>query len=376
MKLPVIFASPFRGWFFSGSLSAFLLVLPWVLQLYWPMSFMPLHGWFWWHQHEMVYAIAVPYIIGFLLTASQNWTGLQPVTPKQTMFMLLIFWLARLAILMSINLWMVAIISAIPILLASFFLGKILFKAKNFRNLVMVVLLILFAVSEQIQLLYPHYVSRWATFSIMLVVFLMTILGGRVIPFFTAKRLNQSKAVALVWLDRFFLIIQIAFAASMLVTGSTLVSRLLALTVFLCGFVVWVRWQSKALWQVPLLWGLHLAYLGLVLGWLVFALIPVQSYGLHTQAIAGIALMIVAFGGRVSLAHSGRALQPPRRFTLALGLLVLAVCFRVFLPLLFSDLHFHVQYLLPAVFWTLAFLAFTSAYIPVWFQRRKDGQPG
>ena len=88
---------------------------------------------------------------------------------------------------------------------------------------------------------------------------------------------------------------------------------------------------------MPLLWSLHLAYfwiavapLGIALWSLGLALAPSQA--LHALAVGGMGGLILAMLARVTLGHTGRALQPPAAMPWAFALLNLGCAARVFLP--------------------------------------------
>jgi uncharacterized protein involved in response to NO len=67
------------------------------------LSWNPYDGWVWWHMHEMLFGFAVAIIVGFLLTAIQNWTG-QPSISSWSLFALFCLWLApRFLLLFSIG---------------------------------------------------------------------------------------------------------------------------------------------------------------------------------------------------------------------------------------------------------------------------------
>ena len=86
-------------------------------------------------------------------------------------------------------------------------------------------------------------------------------------------------------------------------------------------------------------------------------------------AMAGLILAMIA---RVSLGHTGRALEPPAGMTLAFILLNLACLSRVLLVLL---LPFAALWL-AGVCWTLAFGLYAWRYGPMLLKSRVDGHPG
>jgi len=376
MRLPVLFSTPFRSWFFLGNLAAAVLLIPWLWQWINPLSWQPIHSWFWWHQHEMVYAIAVPFILGFSLTASQNWTGQSPITPIQTCILISIWLLSRFTLFLDVPLLALALFEIIPIVASALLLATLLIKHKNYRNLILVAILILFAVIDACSILLPTYIQQWAHASIYLVIVVITLFAGRVVPFFTSRRLKQDQAEAIKALEITLMAGQLMALILMSTLPDSIISRCFAVTVGLLHLVRWGRWQSKELWRIPLLWSLHLAYFAIASGWLLVGLLQTTSLGLHMLAIGGISVMIIGFSGRISLAHTGRGLNPPRRFSWAIYFILASLAFRVILPSLFGPMNFNIQYIVAGTFWIIGFGLFLSAYAKVWLNPRPDGQTG
>lgn len=76
----------FRPFFLFGGMWSALHVLLWVLfQAGWIS--LPLQDPMVWHAHEMIFGFASAMVAGFLLTASQNWTGIQGVHGKKLKFL-------------------------------------------------------------------------------------------------------------------------------------------------------------------------------------------------------------------------------------------------------------------------------------------------
>ena len=371
-----IFSSPFRIWFFSGSLCASLFILPWISQFLVATNWQPLHGQYWWHQHEMIYAITVPFILGFLLTASANWTGESPITPKQTVIIVCLWWLARIAIALNLPLLLIVFLELVPLLTAAALLARLLIRHNNRRNLVMVAMVLLLAVSDAMQLLYPTLIQQWSRFSILVIILLISIFGGRVIPFFTASGLGIAKVLPINALEKTLLVSQFGVSCLLPFLTTNLLLQILSGLVAAGHLWRWVRWQSRGIWHKSLLWGLHLAYLFIVLGWVVVAFRGFDSLSVHALAVGGIGLMAMAFSARISLAHSGRPLKPAAYLSLALLFMVAAVIFRVWIPMLFNVDSVLLQYLVSGSLWTLSFGTFTVFNVLIWFSPRVDGKPG
>ncbi len=196
------------------------------------------------------------------------------------------------------------------------------------------------------------------------------------IPFFTASGLGVQKVLPINWLEKSVLAIQFALTCLLPFFATNLYLQLATALLFAGHAWRWFRWQQRGIWSKPLLWSLHLAYLLIVLGWLAVAWRGLDSFALHALAIGGIGLMVVSFSARISLAHSGRPLVPAAYFNLTLLLMVAAVIFRVWIPMLFNVDSVLICYIVPGLFWTLSFGTFTVFNTLIWFRPLADGKPG
>ncbi|HBZ96020.1 MAG TPA: short-chain dehydrogenase, partial [Pseudomonas sp.] len=133
------------------------------------------------------------------------------------------------------------------------------------------------------------------------------------------------------------------------------------------------RWHLRGVWRVPLLWSLHLAY-----AWLLLATLGMAAWHLgwltqpslanHALAVGAMGGLILAMMARVSLGHTGRALQPPKAMTWAFGLLNLGALIRVAAGSSWLWLA--------ALCWAVAFALFAWYYASMLCQARVDGHPG
>lgn len=142
----------------------------------------------------------------------------------------------------------------------------------------------------------------------------------------------------------------------------------------------WLRWRPWITLGVPLLWSLHFSIKALAFGLILLGLsylipeIP-SNHIWHLLTIGGIGGVILAMISRVSLGHTGRALQPPKLMSLAFISMVLASVVRSFGPwgwpentLMFIDIS--------ALLWLISFGLFVIFYGPMLIKSRADGRPG
>jgi uncharacterized protein involved in response to NO len=381
----------FRPFFLTGTvfgifavalwIAAFLGALPQALS-----TWSPLGGWLGWHQHEMPFGLATGIVAGFLLTVVQNWTG-RPGLRGRPLIILVGLWCAtRLCWLAGLP-WAFAAATGLAFLLfLAFVTGHTLWKVKQKHNYLAPCTVLLLALADALALAgiasgRGDWQSNASMAAIWLIVALMAMIGGRVIPFFTQMGLRRKEPiVSWLWLD----VALMAGALGLAVLAAvgygrepqapfTLVFAALAVGhAFRLG-----RWYDPGIWHVPLLWSLHLACLWMVVGFAGLALfhggwLLSSSFALHALTVGAMGGLILAMVSRVSLGHTGRALQAPPAMTWAFILINLGAAARVLL----AFWHTPIGLALAAVCWVAAFGLFVWHYAPMLCRARVDGRPG
>lgn len=375
----------FRPFFFAAGLSSLLLMILW-LGMYQRNADI-LHGMNAqiWHAHEMIYAYLMAVVVGFLLTAIQNWTG-QKMLNGPGLLLLLLLWLAArlLPFIDGFPLWGQAIVDCSFLLAAFTAMAVPILKSKSWRQIGILSKVLLMAVAHIVFYLGLLGVVekgvQWGLYGTFYMVLALTfVMARRVMPFFIEKGLGGGvKINNSVIVDRASLILLVLYVAFEMFWPSTLVYVVAAL-LFAAHGVRLVLWYQQGIWKKPLLWGLYTAYVFLVLG---FAL-KVTAYFtfispfiiLHCFAF-GIAMFTIAMMSRVSLGHTGRAVSdPPKILTLMFGSMVIAFVVRVVMPLV-APLQYGMWVGVSQVLWIVVFLIFTVTYCPMLFKQRVDGKSG
>ena len=339
-----------------------------------------------WHAHEMVYGYAIAVLVGFLFTAVPNWTGrLTPTGWSLALFALL--WLAGRGVMFikTLPAPLIALIDTAFLVCAGIALLIPLLKAKNYRNLGVVGIVFGLAASNSvfhlaILELVDYSAATALLLGLALVVLMMIIMGGRVIPAFTANALPGSTAqrnmryetpaiVAAV-----VLVICIAFPVLhhfapplMIVTGGLNALRIKS-------------WDTLSTLRTPILWILHVGYMWIIVGLLLAGasaftpLIP-RNAAIHALSTGAIASLTLGMMTRTALGHSGRPLKLSPSITWSYVMINLAALLRVSGVMLSPDLQKY-SLLAAATAWALAFLIFIIVYLPIFFRARIDGKPG
>lgn len=375
-----LFALGFRPFYLLAAVLAVVAIPVWVFALYGAIS-TPIAGMLW-HAHEMLFGFAAAVIIGFLFTAGRNWTGLDTPSGGQLAGLAGLWLAGRVAMLSGGGLWVALIdIAFLPIAAAA--LLRVLIKAKSWRNYFVGILPGLLAASNVLFHLALHGVipadpMMGMHLALGLIVVLETVIGGRVIPMFTANSIRGIKQ----WRNARFdlsagLVTGIALA--LWATNADVWAGAVSLLAAILQLVRWGGWNPWATRKTPLLWILHLSYLWIPLGLLLLAasqwgLVP-RSAGVHALAIGATGGLIIGMMTRTALGHTGRMLVAGRTETIAYALVQLAAVLRV-LTVAFIPAAGMLGIHLAATAWVLAFALYLWRYAPFLLYARVDGKAG
>ncbi|MBD8511222.1 NnrS family protein [Photobacterium sp. WH77] len=389
LRIPPFLRLAFRPFFLAAGLFSVITMLIWAG--FWSgFMLFPMYGNpVWWHSHEMLFGFTGAVIVGFLLTAVQNWTGVPGISGWKLGLVFAIWLIARVALLVMAPhaVWM--ILDLLWLAMALLFLAIPIIRNRQWRNVlflpVLFLLLFLNTRMHGIVLGWSHVpLSTVALQTTLLIAVLMTVMGGRVIPFFTARGTQTEPITRIPWREYLALWPMWAVFLSLLLLPPEHPSMwfgVLCMFAALAQIPRLARWRTGSTFRIPLLWMLHLAYYFTVVG--VFLLgvsqvFPQQlaySISLHVITVGGIGGMILAMVVRVSLGHTGRALQTGKLIFAAFVTLLMAVLVRTLLIVMFPGLTQH-AYILSALLWAVAFGLFCIVFWPILTQARADGHPG
>lgn len=387
MAIPPILRLGFRPFFLLGALLALIAIPLWIGAFLggWSLP-TPMNGWLAWHRHEMVFGFAGAVIAGFLLTAVQTWTG-QPSLSGKPLAVLVVLWLlARFSWWQPVPL-VLLLSNSIFLLAVAITMARLLWAARQNSNYPIVVVLLLLVATNLLTLSgvlqnNDAWQRQGSLTAVWLVLAMITLIGGRVIPFFIFRGLlKPAQVAAWPWLDWSLLIGTVLTAAlsasGFLMQNTHWASGVLLLLLGTGHAIRLMRWLDIGLLRVPLLWSLYLAYAWLVIGCMGLALWALglsvsEGQALHALTVGTIGGLILAMMARVSLGHTGRALELPKGFVIALVFVNLATLLRVIGP----SISYTTAMYLAAAGWSLAFLQFAVVYGPMLCKTRVDGHPG
>ena len=378
---PAVLSFGFRPFFLLGALWAALAMALWVAmlagKLTLPTAFDPVS----WHAHEFLFGYLGAVIAGFLLTAVPNWTGRLPVT-GWPLAALTAAWLAgRAAVTVSLGLPPIVVAIAdltLTVALAAL-LGREIVAGRNWRNLPVVGLLVLFGCANALF----HWEAASGAYAaqgmglrmgLAAVLMMIAVIGGRIVPSFTRNWLTKQGAGRLPTppMQRFDLAALGLLLAALLAWVAAPLAPITGMALALAGLVHlarMARWAGHRTLAEPLVLVLHLGYVFVPLGALAGAveILGPRWVGTgsaqHLWMAGALGLMTLAVMTRATLGHTGQALTAGRGTIAIYAAVIIAVLARIAAgawPEAADMLHS-----LSGTSWIAAFAGFAALYGPL-----------
>ncbi len=371
--------------FFLAALIFGLVVVPlwwltWRGQILLKGPFVPVD----WHVHEMIFGYGAAVIAGFLFTAVPNWTGRMP---KQgwPLVLLAVTWLAgRLAVagILPLPAMAVAVLDCSFLLMVGVIFLIEVVAGRNWRNMKVVVPLgLLLAANGTFhgEVMSTGTANVAGRLGLAVIIFLITLIGGRIVPSFTRNWLAAHNAehlpASFSRLDTVTLAIgALALALWAIYETGAVVACLLVPAGVLNLFRL-ARWRGWSAWRSPLLLMLHIAFafvpLGMIAAAAGAATVISTAAGLHLLGIGAMGGMTLAVMIRATRGHTGRDLTAGPALTLAFGLVVAAALARAVIG--HGNLAGVDGITLAAVLWTAAY-GIASVRLGPWLIGQKSGR--
>jgi uncharacterized protein involved in response to NO len=373
---PALLSYGFRPFFLLGSVYAGLEVLAWLPMFQGELSLGTAFSGVDWHVHEMLFGYVAAIIAGFLFTAIPNWTGRLPLQGGPLLVLVLVWLAGRVAVALSAEIgWLAAALIDIAFLaLMAAAVAREIVAGKNWRNLKIVAVLALLAVTNLAFHLEAHVegVASYATrFGIGLVILLIMIVGGRIVPSFTRNWLARQDPGRLpAPFDRFDVACMVLSAASLLLWAIRPDGRATAALLAAAGVanaVRLARWAGDRTIADRLVLILHVGFAFVPLGFLLNALAAIggiaPSAGVHAWTVGAIGIMTLAVMSRATLGHTGQPLSASPGLQAVYAVVAIAALARIAAAVLpdWSMALLH----LAAFAWAAAFLGFAGLYAPL-----------
>jgi uncharacterized protein involved in response to NO len=372
----------FRPFYLLASTFAALSIALWGLQFtgWLPRPYLPAPIW---HAHEMIFGFALAVIVGFLFTAGRNWAN-QPTPSGWRLAALAGLWVAGRVLVLTPFGWAAAIVNAAFPLAAAVALAIPFYRARNRRNYFFVALLALMGLAELCVHLDQLGVIRlpgWFGIRLALdvVLFIVAVMGGRVIPMFTNNGVPGAGATRQPALEKLALGAVLALLAA---DALQLEGPLLALVAAVAAgahLVRWLLWRPWKTLRAPIVWVLHVAYAWIVVHLAFRALVALgwlpASAATHALTVGAIGGMIIGMITRTARGHTARPLRADGYEVACYVMVLCAALVRVFAPLAVPALTMPAL-LGSAALWSAAFGLYALRYWPVLTRPRLDGRPG
>ncbi|MBI5910150.1 MAG: NnrS family protein [Betaproteobacteria bacterium] len=372
----------FRPFYLLAGLFAALSVPVWMAQYAgWLGGYVIIAGPLW-HAHEMLFGYALAVIVGFLFTAGRNWTN-QPTPTGASLAAIAALWVAGRVLVFTPYAFAAAAADTAFALAAAVAIAVPFVRSGNRRNYFFVALLLGMGLANLafhlgMAGLLDLPVQRGLQVGLDLVLFIMVVMGGRVIPMFTMNGVPGVFCVRLPWIERLATgSVLVLLAADVIGAPDAIIGPIAAVAAaaHAARLGLWRPWRTL---KTPIVWILHFAYAWIVLA---LALRALAAFDLVPAGLATHALTVGAIGGltlgmmtRTSLGHTGRPLRAGRAEVFCYAAIQLAALTRVFLPLAFPSLTLH-AIVGSGLLWSAAFGVFTVSYWPILSRPRADGRP-
>jgi uncharacterized protein involved in response to NO len=396
---PVFFQQALRPFFLGAAVYAVVVMLLWLLSLE-GLFLMPSRFAISWHAHEMLYGFAGACIAGFLLTAVPNWTGRLPVRgwPLAALFGLwviscepvmfgLVFLLAWPFSTQGHHVFLIADIlmpftSIIFLLVLAGIIVNEIVTGRNVRNALVALVISGFALlntalnAAAFLDLDHDVISAMLRGSVMLVILLVTLIGGRVTPSFTRNFLARRNEGKLPTPANTFDTVSIA---ATIIAGSVWSISPQAIPVGIVMLLVGgmhfyrlSRWCGNKILGEPLVLVLHLAYLWVgagffLAGMAVFTSVPEQT-AVHAFTVGAIGTMTLAIMTRAGLGHTGHPLVADAAIVSAYIFITASAIVRVGAEILDAD---PVWLYVSGLLWVAAYGTFVLRYFPILTKERR-----
>ena len=336
-----------------------------------------------WHAHEMLFGFALAVIVGFLFTAGRNWSG-QPTPVGLPLATLAALWVAGRVLVLTPFAWTAAVVNAVFPLACAVVLAIPLVTARNHRNYFFVGLLLVlsgaslaFHLSALGVIPTPAWIGIQVALDVLL--FIMAVMGGRVIPMFTNNGISGANATRRPLIEKAALGSLIALLISDAMGLPPLVVAAIAVLAALVHLARWLLWRPWKTLNNTLVLVLHIAYAWIPVHLALRALALTSwispSLATHALTVGAAGGLIIGMMVRTARGHTARILRADQVDTACFVLVLFAALVRILVPLV-APSQTVAAVLGSGAFWTLGFGLYAVRYWPVLTRPRLDGRPG
>ncbi len=366
----------FRPLYIGGCLWAAVSIALWVYAPSWLNG--PLSGVLW-HAHEMLWGFIATIAVGFLLTAVNTWTGVNPLSDHRLGVLAALWVMARLAYLAPYpSAFGVGACSEVAFFVwAALAMGRCIYKTRSQRNYGVPLLVLGLGIIDGLYLAavwqgdYALVMERLRT-GLLCMALVALLVARRVIPFFAMRATPGLQIPMLTQSGQW----QLAACALAVAFGLLNLTEFMAISLAIAGLLALVQtisWKPWAVRREPLLWILYLGYGSLGVGLLVAAAqaagwVERAAWSVHVIGVAGFSVLIIGMVTRTALGHLGRPLRTDGSMVTAYVLVITAAGLRLLalLPSEFAQRALQMS----AAAWVLAFTLYLWRFFPMLIRAR------
>jgi uncharacterized protein involved in response to NO len=368
---PAIFSYGFRPFFLFGAFYGALAIALWLPFYFGDLVLPTVFGPIDWHIHEMLFGYFAAAISGFLLTAIPNWTGRLPLQGRGLALLFCVWIVGRLAVASSAIIgWSAAAVldSAFLFLIVAAAAREIVY-GRNWRNLKVLIPVSVLALTNVAFHVESHLGAADISVRVAIgsIIFLIMMIGGRIIPSFTRNWLARQDPGRLpAPFGRFDAVAIAASAVALVAWAVHPDGAVVAVLLLLAGLLQaarLARWAGDRTVRDRLVLVLHVAYTFIPLGFAITAggaigVVP-PSAGIHTWMVGAAGLMTLAVMTRATLGHTGQALVASGATQ---GLYLLVGCAAVLRVLAAVEPDITALLYLAAAAWSVGFFGFVATF--------------
>ena len=386
MRNHPFFSVGFRSQFLLSAWAAVLIPTFWVSNLfnYTPLPKMIVSNMDW-HAHEMFSAFTLTLIGGFLLTASSHWTNKDPFKGVPLIFLTIFWFIERVVFFFEMPRLLFFILSNLYIVWLFILVTGMLYNHTKNRNIFLPILFGYFIAKNA--LLYGAYTQGHQlmlfskSLNIHLTLLTIVIVSGRIVPFFTNKKHPELNIKIPTWVNHLAIWPLVILTIPAEYFPSKYLPAFIYLIALLGSAIRLALYRPLKVIKNPILFILHTGYMWIVLYLILrcFEVLSGPNFALrsatfHAFATGALGVFAIGMMNRVSLGHTGRAIEPTKWMIAAYLSVHLGAFIRVFFqlvtPAIYSPSIHHAS-----GWWTLGFCIYLYKFTKILWTPRPDGKP-
>lgn len=380
-----ILSISFRPFFILAALIAIINPNLWVLSYHARIS-LPLLTVdpLFWHAHEMIFGFSSALIAGFILTASANWTNSEPYKNGYLLFLIIVWLLERGSYFFIKNIHLQYVLMNLFFPVLSILLLKKLWLFPKQRNVFLPIMLgfIIAKLMHSYGSIYSldTLLTVGRDLAINLVRLIILLIAGRIIPFFTRKKIGANSLNIPTWVNPFAILPLVLLLIPIPESWPLYIKAFILLIAVVSNLYRQCMWRPMLTLGIPILFILHIGIalinieLLLELIGLFYDQIHFTQAALHLLMAGGLGVVGIGIMSRVSLGHTGRVIKADSWTCLAYVSVLIGSIIRAAIPIFYPEVYLKSLHYASG-FWTLGFIIFLINYYKILIGRRPDGRP-